>query len=43
MVTDVAAEPELEQQLDQMALNLRKPHYRNAFASNAPLVARKQP
>ena len=43
MVTVDAGEPELERQLDQMALNLRTPHCRNAFASNAPLVARKQP
>jgi hypothetical protein len=43
MVTVDAAEPELERQLDQMALKLRKSHYRNAFASNAPLVARQQP
>ncbi len=32
MVTDDAAEHELERQLDQMALNLRKPNCRNAFA-----------
>jgi hypothetical protein len=32
MVTDHAAEPELELKLDQMAQNLRKPHCHNAFA-----------
>ena len=32
MVTDDAEEPELERQLDQMALNLRMLHCRNAFA-----------
>ena len=32
MVSDDGAEHELERQLDQMALNLRKPHCRSAFA-----------